>query len=294
MTNKNNMVLAADIGGTHITAALVDLAHPGTLLSPVKRLPVDAGGSAGAIIDAWSRCLLAAKEMADVSMYCLAMPGPFDYSKGISQIKGQGKFDSLYGQNIKDLLASSLHTNSAAIFLENDAACFLHGEVFAGCARDGFEKVIGVTLGTGLGSAIYYRGKSRSADLWSLPFGGGIAEDFLSTRWFIRRYKELTGMEEKGVKQIAARAENDRVAKTIFTDFGKKLGAFLRCFQEKEGAEAVVIGGNIAQAYELFRVPLEETLKGFYPSLKLRTSVLGENAALFGAAGSWFQKDPRK
>lgn len=291
---RSEFVLAADVGGTHITAAMIDITNRNIISPSLVRTHVESNGSADEIIQAWSRCMLTAKGDFDTLKFCLAMPGPFDYDEGISLMKGQGKYDALYGLNVKDLLAVAMKTEAAQIFAENDAACFLQGEVFAGCATEGFEKVIGVTLGTGLGTAVYEKGRSHSADLWSHPFYDSIAEDYLSTRWFVQRYEQLTGKKIPGVKQIAEEAKANAIAQSIFKEFGKNLATFLNYFIEKEKAEAVVIGGNIANAFELFKEDMEEDIFKKFPSVQIKKSLLGEQGALFGAAGSWYsvaQKD---
>lgn len=283
-----DFVLAADIGGTHITAALVDMAARKLIQPSLTRKHVDANGSAEEIIAAWSKCLSAAKKNVAISKICLSMPGPLDYGKGISLMQGQGKYDSLYNCNVKALLAETLKINQEDIFIENDAACFLQGEVFAGCAAEGYNKVIGVTLGTGLGTAVYHNGQSHNADLWCFPFRNSIAEDYLSTSWFLQSYRELSGNTVSGVKEIAERAERDHVAKFLFSEFGKTLAEFLLHFIGQEEPEVIVIAGNIANAYELFRSELEGILKLHSPSVQIKKSMLGEGAALIGAAGSWY------
>jgi glucokinase len=284
----NDFVLAADVGGTHITAALIDITNRKIVLPSLVRSSVDANGSADQIIQSWSQCMLAAKSGIAILKVCLAMPGPFNYEEGTSWMKGQGKYDALYGMNVKQLLAAAMQTEANQIFAENDAACFLQGEVFAGCATDGFEKLIGVTLGTGLGTAVYEKGKSRSADLWSFPFHETIVEDYLSTRWFVQRYAQLTGKKVKGVKEIVEKAGKNTVVRSIFNEFAKNLAEFLLYFTGREEAEAIVIGGNISKAYELFQTKLEEGMLDDFPSVQIRKSALGEQAALFGAVGSWY------
>lgn len=277
-----DFVLAVDIGGSHITAALIDMTARKLIADSLVRKAVDANAGAYEIISSWGDCLLAAKGTAAISKVCLAMPGPFDYEKGISLMKGQGKFDSLYNKNVKELLAEALGVNADAFFFENDAACFLQGEVFAGCAQ-GFDKAIGVTLGTGLGTATYDNGRSHSADLWCFPFLDGIAEDYLSTRWFLKSYEETTGEKINGVKELAALAETDAAARQLFSEFGKNLAHFLHSFTEQEVPQAIVIAGNIAKAYHLFGTEVEETISQQHPSVQLKKSLLGEGAALLGS-----------
>ena len=93
--------------------------------------------------------------------------------------------------------AGCLDISPSGIKFMNDASCFLHGEVFCGAAYK-CEEALGFTLGTGLGSAIYKNGIAEDGEMWCSAYKDGIAEDYLSTRWFERRYKELTGKDIKG------------------------------------------------------------------------------------------------
>src|SRR5690606_4374061 len=119
----------------------------------------------------------------------IAMPGPYDYENGISLISEQGKMKSLYGLSVKNLLADALRIPPAQIQFTNDAESFLKGEVFAGVGK-GFSNTLGLTLGTGLGSAIHVEDVVKDAKLWTAPFRDGIAEDYLGTDWFIEFVRE--------------------------------------------------------------------------------------------------------
>lgn len=284
---SSNYVIGVDIGGTHCTAALIDLEQKKIVSSTLRRVAIDANGKAGEIIAAWSGCILSVGQQADTASVCLAMPGPFDYEAGISLMQGQHKYESLYGLNIKELLAKALHITPAAIFIGNDAACFLQGEVFGGIAGEYVhDTIIGITLGTGLGSAVYRNGMAQNADLWQLPFKNGIAEDCLSTRWFLQRFSALTGTAIEGVKELAQLAETNKPARVVFSEFGVNLGQFLLDFIKTENPQAVVIGGNISNAFGLFKASLQSVVLDQYPSMKIERSILGEEAPLLGAAGS--------
>ncbi|WP_018631167.1 ROK family protein [Niabella aurantiaca] len=283
-----NLILAADIGGTHITAALIDMDARRLITSSLVRRPVDSGAGPAAIIETWSQCIAAVNRQAAVPGICLAMPGPFDYDEGISLMTAQGKYDALYGLNIKTVLAKELGIRPERFYIKNDAACFLQGEVFTGVASSGFERVVGVTLGTGLGSAFYEKGHAHSADLWQLPFGESIAEDYLSTRWFVERYATVAGQQLNGVREIAAAAKEDSRGRQLFKEFGRNLGTFLCRFIEMKAAEAVVIGGNIAQAYDWFQLETTEQVRRHFPAVRVCRSLLGEQATLYGAACSGY------
>lgn len=214
------------------------------------------------------------------------MPGPFDYDNGISLIKDQDKFRSLYLANIKNELAIKLGIDADCIKFINDAAAFLQGEVFCGAAK-GYDRALGVTLGTGLGSAVTVNGNATDAALWNSSFREGIAEDYLSTRWFLARYKSLTGISIDGVKELTLLASKDVRAMQVFKEFGFALGEFLTTVIKQHSSQVVVLGGNIAQAFELFEPTLTEKLNSAKLNTKIKLTELNENATLIGAAACW-------
>lgn len=279
-------VLGVDIGGSHITAAMVDLTNRTLLPATLIRKPVDAQAAAIEVIEAWSKAMEEAfgKQPAASRKIGIAMPGPFEYEEGISRIRNLHKYDALYGMNVKELLAERLRIQPGDIRLMNDAGCFLRGEAFGGAAQ-GFSRAIGLTLGTGLGTATYADGVAQDAALWQTPFKEGIAEDYISSRWFVQRYQALSGERLQGVKEIRERFPQDPVARQLFAEFAGNLAEFLDFFIRKEDPEVVVIGGNIARAYELFAGELKARLTA--KDIPIRLALLGEEAALIGAASCW-------
>jgi glucokinase len=281
--------IGADIGGSHISSAAIDLTNATVVRASIHRTPVNAQGDAESILSAWTGAMSASIRVVGkdaIKGVGLAMPGPFDYPNGISLINdaSQNKFLSLYRMNIKHALSQRLELDAADIRFKNDAECFLLGEVFGGAGK-GAKRAIGVTLGTGFGSAFVLDGKSEDGNLWCAPFRGGIAEDSISTRWFLARYKELTGQVPASVKELACAALDGEVkAKQAFEEFGSTLSEFLVPLTVKYKADTLVIGGNIALSWDLFIAPLQKAITQASPSTRLVQARLGEEAALMGGA----------
>src|SRR5258706_7310953 len=128
---KSNYACGVDIGGSHVTAALIELASNTIVEGSVNRAKIDASKSAQEIVKDWTTIIKQA--LASVNQKKLnvgiAMPGPFDYEDGISYIKGQHKYEALYNINVKNLLGESLEQPAQTITFANDASCFLQGEV---------------------------------------------------------------------------------------------------------------------------------------------------------------------
>ena len=285
---NNSLVLGVDIGGSHITSALVDIYTGSILRESYVRKHVDSHQQADKIIYAWSEAIKESFSLAglEVGKIGIAMPGPLDYELGVCWIKDQDKYEHLYGLNVKELLAEQLGITTADIRIMNDACCFLQGEVLGTLDND-YNTVMGFTLGTGLGSASYKDGVVTDADLWRMAFRDGIAEDYLSTRWFTNRYEELKGETVLNVKHLIDCLEKDPAVRSIFEEFGETLGAFVNECVEKYKPEAIVFGGNIAKCADLYLHITEEVLDRTGNRLPLKLAALGEEAALIGAAGSW-------
>ena len=288
MNKVNDIVLGIDIGGTHITAALVDLETRSIVEGSVQRRAVNSNLPADTILSFWCEAINAVyQNTREASRQIgIAMPGPFDYEAGISLIQDQDKFKALYRLNLKNELASRLNIEAGNIRFINDAAGFLQGEVFSGAARQG-KQVIGLTLGTGLGSAFCENGLAVDAALWESAFKQGIAEDYLSTRWFVDRYFQLTGQEIAGVKELNAAKNEPEVRQQVFTEFGNNLAEFLLPLIKERSADIVVLGGNISHAHQAFLPQLNRKLQENNVEVKIKIAELKENASLIGAASCW-------
>jgi glucokinase len=287
---NNPLVAGVDIGGSHITAALVDLEVRSVLPAFSARKHINAQEDAASIIDVWCATIVEVFE-AQPSLpkrVGIAMPGPFDYEKGISFIKDQNKYESLYGLNVKEMMARRLGVSPDHIRLMNDAGCFLQGEVMGGAAR-GFKTAVGITLGTGLGTATFHHGVAKDANLWCAPFLDGMAEDYISARWLINTYRQVSGTTVEHVKGLVALIPSDPRIKDIFKDFGLNLAAFLAGFVRDKDPEVIVIGGNIAKSAEWFLSHTEQALLAGSIDIPIRIARLGEDAHIMGAAGCWIE-----
>lgn len=285
-SGTDERVVGIDIGGSHITAAMIQLATGEIVDNLVVRHHIDRHAPAEVILRDWCnaiRQVWTALGIAESSIG-FAMPGPFDYQQGISLIKGFDKYEALYQMNIRAELAQRLKIAEEAILFRNDAEAFLEGEVYYGAAK-GFDHAIGITLGTGLGSASSHNGKTVDAELSVLSYKGERIEDYVSTRGIIRNYAQLTGQQLANARLVAERYETDARAAEAFRLFGHDLAWFLRYFIQQEQPQVLVVGGNIANSWPLFEAELMQQLSDAVPQLPvISMSVLGEHAALIGGA----------
>jgi glucokinase len=281
-------VIGIDIGGSHITAGIVDLASRAVIKESLLRKHVNSKSGAEEIIDAWTtviRDLLTAYPDCEKKIG-VAMPGPFNYEEGICLIKGVDKFELLFGLNIKKILTTKLNIEENAILMMNDASCFLKGEVFNGAAV-GCNNVAGITLGTGLGSARFQDGKFYEGVLYSVPYKDGTTEDYLSTRWFLKQYNSSTGDTVKDVKELCTKIPGNAAVAELFAEFGKNLGHVLSNYLQIYSCDTIVVGGNIINTWQLFINETKNILDQLPRPVSIRKAMLAEEGALVGAASLW-------
>jgi glucokinase len=283
--DKRKVTLGIDIGGSHITAGIIDLVQKKVIETSVVRQLVNRHAPAPEILGIWADTINGRLQQGQhgTATIGFAMPGPFDYPNGICLIKGFDKYEALYGMNIRNELATRTGVPPANIVFRNDADAFLEGELFGG-AGQGYTRALGMTLGTGLGSCLYTEGEITDAGLNVLPFKSGIAEEYLSTRWFVNACQQHSGKTISGVKELADRYEEDETARLIFDEFSVNFGALLRHCGQTFNVEVLIIGGNISNAFPLFIEKVMKQLPAGNNGPVIKKAILGEQAALIGAA----------
>jgi glucokinase len=281
-----------DIGGSHVTAALHD-ARTGALVEhSLEHAPVDSSGPADDILDAWAETLkrtLAHGSNKQLLGVGIAMPGPFEYDLGISRIQGLAKYESLFGMNVRTELKQRLGLEtSTPVLFRNDASCFLLGECWVGVASDS-NRAIGITLGTGFGSAFEADGEliddgpdvPAGGWLYHLPFRGRTAEDWFSGRGLQQIAKESGARDYPSLRDYAEAVRSGAESQDGFERYGALMGEFLAPWVARFVPDVLVVGGNISRSLELFEPTLRSSLQS---SIPIRASQLLEKAALAGAA----------
>jgi glucokinase len=276
------VVGALDIGGTHVAAGRVQLAS--ATVERDARVRLEFGSDTKLL----ERILEAARAIAtrEIRDFGVAVPGPFDYDQGICLVSH--KLHGLYGIDVRRELALAVGLSDHAVSFLNDAEAFLLGEWWAGAAR-GHERALGITLGTGLGSAfladgwLVRAGPGVPADgaLYRLSFRGRPVEETISRAALLVRYGSDGGSD---VEQIAERARaGEPHARRVFEGMGADLAAFLAAPIDAFCPSCLVVGGAIARAWDLLEPALSSGLAAHRP-LSITRAVSIDDAALLGAA----------
>ncbi|MFA6505530.1 MAG: ROK family protein [Treponemataceae bacterium] len=286
------LILAVDSGGSFVKYALCrpdGRPEPGSLGS----LPVDSGSAADPILSVFASVFARASSYADsISGSIIAVgvstPGPFDFEGGRSLMRH--KFASIFGLSLRPYFAGG--TDLPVVF-EQDAVAFLLGEQGVGAAQ-GFSNVAACTLGTGLGYACMRRGQvlrnelgSPHLGLYKVPLREGVAEDYVSGRGIVKRWRAVCGPDQAdlSVKEIGALAEaGNEVAAAVYADTGRYLGEALFTEVTMRETECLVLGGQISRSFDLMGPSLGQALSGCPSLKKICRAEHIDYAALIGAA----------
>ncbi|MFG1620621.1 ROK family protein [Kribbella sp. NPDC049227] len=274
-------VAVLEIGGSHVTAAVVS--PDDWFVNVVERANLASQKAAEVVV---AQLAAAARKLPLANGLAVALPGPFDFATGVAWYRGQDKFDQLYGYNLGDSLRAELALDR--LMFMNDAEAFAVGEWTAGEVR-GVERCVGVTIGTGVGTAFLADGHvvreggtvPPGGELYKTEYDGKPLEDSISGRAILRRYFASTGTEAPGVKEIAedARAGDAAAKDALLTAFGD-LATALTPWLDRFGATKTVLGGSISGAFDIVAdvfgfdiAPTEDT----------------EHSALIGAAAHYLR-----
>ena len=281
----SNLVLALDVGGSSIKSALVETGP--RIVDVVSVTAINSKGSAAKILNTLARIITShLQKFEDVRGVAFAFPGPFNYEQGICLIQNLNKYDTLYGLNISTSLREILSKPGLAIRYRNDAEAAILGEALYGAGAQ-YSRMIGLTLGTGLGSAFIANGTLVTEGsavpnhgwLYPIPYGTQRADDIFSSRGLLHRLREY-GIVAATIPSAIRGADK---GKDAFASFGADLGRFLTPFVSDFNAEAVLVTGGIAEAWSYFAPSLRRALS--VPAVK---GTLGKRAPLLGAAALYF------
>jgi len=196
-----------------------------------------------------------------------SFPGPFDYSIGISLIKGLAKYESLYGYNIDTLIKSNSGILKKLPFIKNIPMFFVNDvTAFAlGVSLDNkCKKALCVCIGTGCGSAFLEDGKvvtngrgiPENGWIYNLPFKDSCLDDYLSKRGLEKITTSIMGKPFDG--KTLAFSLGDKKAAACFAQFGQNLAEGLLPILDEFNPSAVVLGGQIMNSFGQFNQPLKQ------------------------------------
>ena len=287
-------VLGVDIGGSHIACQIMNLTDCRLVEDSYVEVKVAETQPAGEILIAWEKALKACLAKAgdkEIRGMGVAIPSPFDFVHGIAM--ADHKFASLKGLNIREELHRVTGIPASCILFTNDAAAFGMGAWRLNGSQAGH--LIGVTLGTGFGAcfivdgcyATYGPGVPIGGELWDYPFRGVIAEEYVSTRWFEKRFAELSGQRVTGVKGMMDLYKDGNYkeeTEQVFREFAGSFSEIMLPFMQRFKANQLVIGGGIVLSGDYFLPLIEQYFRNNGVNASIATLADTTSAIIAGAA----------
>jgi glucokinase len=305
-----SVLLGLDLGGTNIKGVLLDARS----LKLVHRTQVPTGARRGAraVIATMAETAGGLMEWAAASKMTVRSVGIG--SAGLVNRGTVRNSPNLPGWQgavpLERLLKKELPGLKVPLAIDNDANCFVLAETLCGAAR-GFDDVLGLTLGTGVGGGLVldgklYRGSTGGAGELghaTIKFDGpkclcgnhGCLEAMVGSRAILDRYRGLKSKSKNlkikiTVAEISDRAKRGepKAIKTL-AETGTLLGIALANFVNIFNPRVIVIGGGVAQAGRLILEPAaREMTKRAMPfsvlGVTVKAAKLGPWAGAIGAA----------
>lgn len=240
----NNQVLGIDIGGTGIKGALVDITT-GELLSDRIKIPTPAPASPSSVVGVVNELIQEFKYKDDI----VGIGFPAVVSHEICKTASNISKDWI-GVNLIEYFS---HHTGKSVTVINDADAAGVAELQFGDFDSANSTVILLTLGTGVGSAVFIDGKLLpNTELGFLKFKNSIVERYASNK--IREDKDLS-----------------------YKEWGKRVSDVLNHVQHLFTADHIILGGGISKKYDKYKSYLDVPCQ-------ITPCTLLNNAGIIGAA----------
>lgn len=299
-------IIAVDIGGTHLRAALYEPENTQPLVHERVETHADQPGVYGrmqALIESiWPKD-------REVKAIGVASPGPLDPHAGY--ILKTPNISEWHNFPLGPSLSEHFHVPA---FLDNDANLAALGEWKFGAAR-GHRDVLYLTVSTGVGGGVIaddrllqgYHGLATElghtiidpdGPLCSCGFAGHL-EAFSSgpaiVKYVLRELQDGADSVLKIDASLSARViadaaiHGDALAISAYRRAGEYLGIGVANFLHAFDPSIVIFGGGVSQVGPLLFDPFHASLKKrvFHPryleGLKIEMAALGDDAGLLGA-----------
>lgn len=310
-------VIGVDMGGTKILSAVID--SEGNILSTAK-VPTKADRGPSIVIDRIAESIQRAVDKsgvaaASIQAVGIGAPGPLDPATGIVIFAPNLRWKDV---RLKEELEARVNIPT---FVDNDVNVGTLGEHVFGAGK-GFQNVVGIFVGTGIGGGIIlqgelFHGASKTAGEIGhiiVKAGGprcgcgarGCLEALASRTAMAKQFEkailkqkkksvisELTGGDlgtiRSGVLAKAIRA-NDKLTLKIIKKTTKYLGIGIGSIVNFLNPEMIILGGGVVEALDDtflndIRAATEKySLPNTLNGVQIVPAKLGDNSGILGAA----------
>ena len=307
-------VIAADMGGTNIRAALVgrDGELVGKLREPTGHEPVSG---LYRLLDG-----LRSEHTDEVCGIGIAVAGLIDGNRGT--VLQSPNINGINGINLKSDLQERYGLTTV---VENDANAAAYGEKCSGAGK-GFDDFVMLTLGTGIGGGIVLGGKLLpvAAEIGhisinangvpcacgnvgcleayasaSAVIGSAVSELGRGTRSILKELHNGNFYKITAEDIYKSALDGDPLARTVLREAGKSLGSGIASIINVLSPQAVILTGGLSGAWNIYvdsavTEASKRALKELYRRVVIIHSMLGDDAGMIGAAALAFEACGRK
>jgi glucokinase len=274
-------ILGIDLGGTNIRGGLVTENN----LSSVVSQRVTSNGSVEQVLQEFFA--VTDKLFNDsIKAIGIGVPGLVDTERGIvyDVVNIPSWREVSLGRLLQDRYNVPVHIN-------NDANCFALGEFYFGKGK-GTDAMVGLTIGTGLGSGIIlnkklYEGKHGGAgEFGMIDYLDKYVEYYASGQFFQNVY-------QTDGETVFERAEKgDKEAIRMYQEMGTHLGNAVKTILYAVDVDLIVLGGSVRKAWPYFNQSMWQQFRTFVfqkakENLRVEVSEL-ENSGMLGAAALYY------
>jgi glucokinase len=269
------MRIGIDLGGTNIRAGVISA---GKVVNKLAE-PCKAGESAEVIINQL-KTMIATLITPGVKSIGVGVPSVVDVERGI--VYNVANIPSWEEVHLKSILEEAFHLPVA---INNDCNCFALGEYHFG-AGQAYPNMVCLALGTGVGAGVIIDGKlytgnnAGAGEIGCLPYLAHDYEYYCSGSFF--KTHGVTGKEA-----YARGCAGDPQALSLWRQIGLHIGNLIKAVLFAYDPQAIVLGGSVANAFDLFSKSIQESLRDFpYPRTVERIKIFNskeEDMALLGA-----------
>jgi len=300
--NNQGYVLAVDVGGTNIRAAVID--SDGNIL---KEQRVQAGLSAADIsendvVNALEGALTGLiGDGENIKAIGIGFPGYFRGDSGI--VAASPNIPALRDFALAETMRSRM---KLPVSVQNDGLCAAIGEHQFGVGEER-SNLLHITLGTGIGCGLILNNQPFTGDNgMAMEFGHlcvhtgdkarlcgcgnyGCVEAYASATAISSRYAKQSGQNKDAASIYEMACKENKAAINVFEEAGMYLGLAVAEAVKLLDIHLVSISGGLTGAWPLLHAPIISALEANLISPQrgkviVRRSSLDDNAGLLGAA----------
>ena len=295
-------VIGIDVGGTNIKFGLIN--SLGKIISRNNLITANCSKTKNQLIDSLAEAI---KELLqdnglnskDVLGVGIGLPGLINYEKGV--VTSLTNISGWRSVPLKSLLQKKL---KIPVFIDNDVNLIALGEWKFGAGR-GYNNLLCMTLGTGVGSGIIlngdlYRGEGFAAgELGHMPLnekgpscncrGFGCFECYVGNGVLVAKAAKIFKNKNIKLEDVYDLANGGNIrAVQFWGETAAHIGNGLVGVVNLLNPRLIVIGGGVAKSYKLMRKVIEGIVKKRAMKIqanmvKIVRAKLGDDAGLIGS-----------